>query len=584
MNSASGQAGVNSERSFCLIFSSDQSCLDTLEMITSLSFTTWVDALDLSKKYSKIPSMGSRVQNPTRKNNKPELLHEDHAQVVETVVPRTRRATTMVLDPMALGTVQGFNMDSSKTHHHIGLPDASHSKSRLAAQSSTLEPTPNTFIWFFRAVKTFYQQAMTSPKKIVFSISNSHLWICIVLGCSVYSLLARDIWILADGPMNGDSIVYGLLVVCFVVFCLQVFANFVVDVQHYQLSYKFWVDILVILTTIFDVFFAGRTDYDLGCAAVALRANQCFVYFMKALQFAQLHVSKENDQVFIQTLVDLQNSRIEADTFLKQRFPNGCTEQNLPYLEVLEVLEEKHMTLSQKILKIFNRRVTITALVLIFIFQFQEVFITVSDYPNVFQLSSILLMIELTPNRDIQAVPAAIVIGNTLELYPNTLSLCIEGVCPLGSNNRAPENMRPDDVRLSELGESKNYLWLVKDKSTDFTKSVFNLITLVGIPIMVFWANAAFGRDIDKLVKNPLQNLFVQIQQFVADPLAKLDETERRNEAKVIKEETYYIQRQYCNLLKALQGSVGPVGNFILSENLTKNDVNDATQHSYSTY
>jgi hypothetical protein len=582
MNSASGQAGVNSERSFCLIFSSDQRCLDTLELMTSMTFTTWLDALDLSKKYSKVPSISTRVKGHENGKNlqkypNTELLHEEQSNVTEPVVSRTRRAVTISADPTAHSAFQGINTDPAKVYHP-GVSDSTQSKSRSSAQSPFVEPPPNGIIWFFRVVKNFYQQAMTSPKKIIFSISNSHLWICIVLGCSVYSLLARDIWIVADGPIGGDPVVYGLLVVCFVVFCLQVLANFVVDVKHYQFSYKFWVDILVILTTIFDVFFAGRTEYDLGCAAIALRANQCFVYFLKALQFAEIHVENENDNVFIQSLIDLQNSRIMADTFLQQRFPSGCSEENLPYLEVLEVLEEKHMTLSQKILKIFNRRLTITALVLIFIFQFQEVFIAVPDYPNVFQLSSILLLTDLTPNRNLQEMPAAILIGNTLELYPRTLNLCIEGVCPLGSNDPKPKNVRPDDIRLSELGESKNYLWIVKDNETDYTKSVFNLITLLGIPIMVFWANTAFNRDIDRLVKNPLQELADRIKLFAADPFVKLDEIVRQNEAKVIKEETYYIQRQYCNLLKALQSSVGPVGNFFLSQNLTNNDVNDDTQ------
>jgi hypothetical protein len=584
VHSATGQSGVHSDRSFCLIFSSDQSCLQTLETITSLTFTTWVDAFDVSKKYSKVSSMSSRGRDhenkQSQKNHPAELLHEEKASVIETVASRPRRATTVVLDSVAHSSFQGFNMESAKMQYS-GVTDAAQSKSRSTAQSS---PPSNAIIWLFRAVKAFYQQVMTNPKKIVFSMSNSHLWICIVLGCSVYSLLARDIWIVVDGPIVGDPVVYGLLIVSFIVFCLQVLANFVIDVTHYKLSYKFWVDVLVIVTTIFDVFFAGRTEYDLGCAAVALRANQCFVYFLKALQFAEIRVMTPNDDVFIQSLVDLQNSRIQADTVLQLRFPRGCTEQNLPYLEVLEVLEEKHMSLSQKILKIFNRRVTITVLVLIFIFQFQEVFITAPDYPNVFQLSSILLLSDLTPDRDIQTMPAAIAIGNTLDLYPATLSLCIEGVCPLGSNDRQPKNVRAEDMRLSELGESRNYLWLVKDNATDYTKSVFNLITLFAIPIMVFWANAAFRRDIDRLVENPLQNLSDRIGQFTADPFATLDDIEKQNEAKDIKEETYYIQRQYCNLLKALQGSVGPVGNFILSQNLIKNDVCITTHKCISTF
>ena len=568
---------MNSERSFCLIFSSDQSCLETLETITSQTFTTWVDALDLSKKYSKISSTSSHMREHDRgkhlqKNQKPELQLEDPPATADAVVSRPRRTTTIVGDVFTHGNFPGLSVESAK-QHHIGLPEVAQSKSRTVVKASMAKPPSNNLIWFFRVVKKLYQQVMTSPKKVVFSMSNSHLWICIVLGCSIYSLLARDIWILADGPKNGDPVVYGLLVVCFVVFCLQVLANFVVDLKHYKFSYKFWVDILVILTTIFDVFFAGRTDYDLGCAAVALRANQCFVYFLKALQFAEIHLTTENDTAFIHMLIDLQNSRIEADRFLKQSFPIGCTENNLPYLEVLEVLEEKHMSLSQKILKIFNRRVTITALVLIFLFQFQKVFITVQNYPDVFQLSSILLLIDLTPNRDIKAMPAAIGIGNTLDLYPTTVNLCIEGVCPLGNNNPSPLDARANDFRLSELGESKNYLWLIKENAVDRTKSIFNLITLVGIPIMVFWANIAFNRDIDRLVKNPLQGLADRIRQFEADPFAKLDDIVAQNEAKVIKEETYYIQRQHCALLKALQSSVGPVGNFFLSQNLRQNDV-----------
>ena len=587
MNSSSGQAGVNSDRSFCLIFSSDQSCLDTLEMMTSFTFTTWVDALDLSKKYSKIPSKSSHNREKEngkllQKNHKSELVMEEPATVVEAVVSRARRATTNFNDQ------SGLNAESAKLHHmgvsdklhHIGVTDAAQSKSRLTVQDSASSPTPNALIWFFSIVKFFYQQVMTSPKKVVFSISNSHLWICIVLGCSVYSLLARDIWVVADGPVSADPVVYGLLVFCFVVFCLQVVANFVVDVKHYQFSYKFWVDILVILTTIFDVFFAGRTNYDLGCAAVALRANQCLVYFLKALQFAKIHTTIENDNSFIASLVDLQNSRIKGDRFLQQRFPTGCTEQNLPYLEVLEVLEVKHMTLSQQILKIFNQRCTITTLVLIFIFQFERVIIKVQDYPTVFQLSSILLLIDLTPNRDIREMPAAILVGNTLDLYPETMNLCIEGICPLGSNTPKPPSVRANDIQLTELGESKNYLWLLNDASVDETRSIFNLITLVGIPIMVFWANAAFDRDIDRLVKNPLQELADRIQQFSADPFAKMDEIVRQNEAKGIKDETYYIQRQHCNLLKALQSSVGPVGNFFLSQNLTQNDVNNNARRS----
>ena len=103
--------------------------------------------------------------------------------------------------------------------------------------------------------------------------------------------------------------------------------------------------------------------------------------------------------------------------------------------------------------------------------------------------------------------------------------------------------------------------------------SALVIMLAFAIPIMVFWANAAFRRDIDRLVENPLQKLSDLITQFTADPFAKLDDIEHQNEAKDIKEETYYIQRQYCNLLKALQGSVGPVGNFILSQNLIKNDV-----------
>ncbi len=564
---------MNSERSFCLIFSSDQSCLETLETITTLTCTTWVDSLDFSKKYSKISSINSQIREHERgkhllKSHKQELLLEEPSAVTDAVISRTRRTTTV-----GDGNFQGIISMESTKQHHTGLSDVSQSKSRTTTQVSGIKPPSNNIIWFFRAVTNIYQQLMTNPKKVVFSISNSHLWICIVLGCSIYSLLARDIWIIADGPKSGDPVVYGLLVFCFVVFCLQVLANFVVDVKHYQLSYKFWVDILVILTTIFDVFFAGKTEYDLGCAAVALRANQCFVYFLKALQFAEIHLTTENNNSFIRSLVDLQNSRIDADRSLKQRFPVGCTEHNLPYLEVLEVLEEKHMSLSQKILKIFNRRVTITALVLIFLFQFQKVFITLQDYPDVFQLSSILLLTDLTPNRDIQSMPAAIAIGNTLDLYPTTVNLCIEGICPLGSNDPKPQDARANDIRLSVLGESKNYLWLVKDNSVDRTKSIFNLITLVGIPIMVFWANVAFNRDIDRLVKNPLQELADRIRQFEADPLAKLDEIVRQNEEKVIKEETYYIQRQHCNLLKALQSSVGPVAKFFLSQNLTQNDV-----------
>jgi hypothetical protein len=566
---------VNSERSFCLIFSSDQSCLETLELITSLTCTTWIDSLDLSKKYSKISTISSHIRehqnrNHLQKNLKPELHLEEPPVITDAIVPRTRRTTTVVGD----GNLQGVtSMDTTK-QHHVGQAEVVQSKSRMTKSlGSVIKPPSNNIIWFFRAVTKLYQQVMTSPKKVVFSISNSHLWICIVLGCSVYSLLARDIWIVADGPKSGDPVVYGLLVFCFIVFCLQVLANFVVDVKHYQLSYKFWVDILVILTTIFDVFFAGKTDYDLGCAAVALRANQCFVYFLKALQFAEIHLTTENNNAFIQSLVDLQNSRIDADRFLKQRFPFGCTEHNLPYLEVLEVLEEKHMSLSQKILKIFNRRVTITTLVLIFLFQFQKVFISLQDYPDVFQLSSILLLTDLTPNRDIQAMPAAIGIGNTLDLYPTTVNLCIEGTCPLGSNDPKPQDARANDIRLSLLGESKNYLWLIKDNSVDRTKSIFNLITLVGIPIMVFWANIAFNRDIDRLVKNPLKELADRIRQFEVDPLVKLDEIVRQNEAKIVKEETYYIQRQHCNLLKALQSSVGPVAKFFLSQNLTQNDV-----------
>jgi hypothetical protein len=584
VNSSSGQAGVNSDRSFCLIFSSDQRCLDTLEMMTSFTFTTWVDALDLSKKYSKIASKSSQNRQKENgillhKNHKSEFVVEEPATIVEAVVSRARRATTTVNDQI------GLNAESARLHHmgfsdklhNIGVTDAVQSKSRLTVQDSANSPTPNALIWFFSIVKFFYQQVMTTPKKVVFSMANSHLWICIVLGCSVYSLLARDIWIVADGPISADPVVYGLLVVCFVVFCLQVVANFVVDVKHYQFSYKFWVDILVILTTIFDVFFAGRTSYDLGCAAVALRANQCFVYFMKAQQFAKIHVAIENDNAFIASLVVLQNSRIKADRFLQQRFPTGCTEQNLPYLEVLEILEEKHMTLSQKIIKIFNRRVTITSLVLIFIFQFERVMITVQDYPDVFQLSSILLLTDLTPSRDIQEMPAALLVGNTLDLYPATMNLCIEGICPLGSDTPKPPNVRTNDIRLSELGESKNYLWLLNDSSVDYTRSIFNLMTLIGIPIMVFWANAAFDRDIDRLVKNPLQELADRIKQLSADPFSKLDDVVHQNEAKGIKDETYYIQRQHFNLLKALQSSVGPVGNYYMSQNLTQNDV--STMH-----
>ena len=45
------------------------------------------------------------------------------------------------------------------------------------------------------------------------------------------------------------------------------------------------------------------------------------------------------------------------------------------------------------------------------------------------------------------------------------------------------------------------------------------------------------------------------------------------NDARKTKEETYYIQRQLCHLLKALQSSCGPVGNYFLTENLTKNEV-----------
>jgi hypothetical protein len=576
MNSASGQAAVNSEKSFCLIFSSDQACLDTLETITALTLTTWIDAIDLSKKYPNLPHKASQMEAQNHgkhslKLQKLEVAQEESVPHIETVVSRTRRGITVFGDQAAHGAAQGINLESSKQHHNV-TADMVASKQRPTLH---LDPgTPESgLIWFFRFVKNFYQQVMTSPKKVIFSVSNSHLWICIVLGCSVYSLLARDIWMIADGPVDADPVVYGLLVVCFVVFCMQVVANFVVDVKHYQFSYKFWVDILVILTTIFDVFFADRTVYDLGCAAVALRANQCFVYFLKAIQFAEIHMTTENDDSFIRSMVDLQNSRIAADRFLQQRFPQGCTEQNLPYLEVLEVLEEKHMSLSQKILKIFNRRVTITTLVLIFLFQFQKVFITVPNYPNVFQLSSILMMLDLTPNRDVESMPASLMIGNTLDLYPTTLNLCIEGFCPIGKNERKLQDARADDIQLSQLGESTNYLWLVRDNSSDYTASIFNLITLVGIPIMVFWANIAFNTDIDRLVKNPLQELSDRIQHLSTDPFAKIDEMVRQNEARVIKEETYYIQRQYCNLVKALQSSVGPVGKFFLSQNLTQNEV-----------
>jgi len=577
-NSASGQASVNSERSFCLIFSSDQSCLHALETITSLTLTTWVDAQDLSKKYSKLSSKASNanernIQGNLRTNVKTEFLQEDTSvHRPEAVTSRHRRATTVGGEPPDLSNTQGIHMDSAK-RHHIGVVDVAQSKVAANSEGTALGAPENGLIWFFRFVKNFYQRIMTNPKKVIFSLSNSHFWICVVLGCSVYSLLARDIWTIAKGPTSGDPLLYGLLLVCFVVFCLQVFANFVVDRSHYQFSYKFWVDILVILTTIFDVFYSGKTAYDLGCASVGLRANQCLVYFVKAQQFARIHIRAENDEALVRAMVDLQNSRIAADRFLQQRYPIGCTEQNLPYLEILEVLEQQHMTLSQKIIKIFNQRVTITVLVLIFIFQFGKVFVAVSDYPTVFQLSSILLLTDLTPNRDINTMPAVMIMGNTLDLYPNTLSLCIEGVCPVGINDPEPKNWRSSNLKVSQLGDSKNYLWLVSDIESDVTLSIFNIVSLFGIPILIVWANVAFNKDIDRLVQNPLQALNERIKEFAANPSTKLDELMSENDARKTKEETYYIQRQLCHLLKALQSSCGPVGNYFLTENLTKNEV-----------
>jgi hypothetical protein len=575
-NSASGQASVNSERSFCLIFSSDQSCLDALETITSLTLTKWVDAQDLSKKYSKLSTKGANVnerhiQGNLRTNLKTDYSHEDASvHRPDAVASRTRRTTTVVGDPQDLSNLQGNHLDSAK-RHHIGVTDVAQSKAAANAQET--ETPENGLIWFFRFVKNFYQRAMTNPKKVIFSLSNSHFWICVVLGCSVYSLLARDIWTIAKGPRSGDPLLYGLLMVCFVVFCMQVFANFVVDRSHYQFGYKFWVDILVILTTIFDVFYSATTSYDLGCASVGLRANQCLVYFVKAQQFARIHMKAKNDEDLVRSMVDLQNSRIAADRFLQQKYPMGCTEQNLPYLEVLEVLEQHHMTLSQKIIKIFNQRVTITVLVLIFIFQFGKVFVAVSDFPNVFQLSSILMLTDLTPNRDINVMPAVMIMGNTLDLYPNTLSLCIEGVCPVGINDPEPSDWRSSNLKRSQLGDSKNYLWLVSDIESDVTLSIFNMVSLFGIPILIVWANVAFNRDIDRLVKNPLQKLTERINEFAANPSTKMDDLMSENDARKTKEETYYIQRQLCHLLKALQSSCGPVGNYFLSENLTKNEV-----------